>query len=326
MRELVCNNCGGSMMLDASGVTAHCPYCGKKFLLDHADTDYYRDFFARMNSFFAASEDEQTRKQNAEELWNTADIHTFTCADGTPVEVKYMHRYSDGDTDVYVARRNIIFHFKTNGAEKTERFRRSISTLDYPSADTRNLEAFFPKISGGFTLNDGSFLCAITKDEDEYPLRLFGALNGRHAAWIISRLENLCCVLEFSSLVHPQISPDTIYITPYTHQASLYGGWWNAGKNNTLAVDTNERLKLQQNLIGLRDTAAQALGYTKASDIPFTADIPDALRSFIRSVPRPTAYDDFSYWDEMLIKAYGERKFIQMDTNDSQIYGKKGLN
>lgn len=323
MKEISCQICGGAMVLDASGITAHCLYCGKNFLLDHTDTDYYRDFFAQMNSFFSAPEDEQIRKQKAEALWENAQSHTFICADGTPVEVKYMHRYSDADADVYVARRNIIFHFKTQGAEKAERLRRNISALDYPSADTRNLEAFFPKISGGFNLNDGSFLCAITKNEDEYPLRLFGALNGRHVAWIISRMENLCCVLEFSSLVHPQITPDTLYINPYTHQASLYGSWWNAGKHNTFAFDTNKLLQLQQNLTGLRSTAAQALGFPDISDIPITEDIPEALCSFIRSTPCATAYDDFAYWDKMLIKAYGERKFIRMDTDDSQIYGRK---
>ena len=250
-------------------------------------------------------------------------MRTFYREDGVPIEIKYMHRYSDADAEVYVARRNIAFHFRQDGPKKAELFRRNTALLDYPSADVRNLESFFPKISGGFDLEDGSFLLVIAKDEDEYPLRLFGALPGRHVAWIISRMENLCCVLEFSALVHPQIDPDTLYINPYTHQACLYGNWWKAGKSNT--YDSNrELLQLRQNQIGLRNTASATLGYPDRAKLNPTPDIPKALVDFIRSAPSPTAYDDFGLWDEMLIKAYGERKFMHMDTDDSQIYGKKG--
>ena len=324
MKGLTCKNCGGTMVLDASGMTAICCYCESRFLLDHQDTDYYRDFFTRMNKFFAAPKSEQERKQRAEEFWEKANTETFCCQDGTEINVSYMHRYSDRDAEVYVARRNIIFHFKDNGTEKSELLRRNISLLDYPSADIRNLEAFFPRISGGFVLEDGSHLCVISKDEDEYPLRLFGKLSGRHVAWIISRMENLCCVLEFSALVHPQITPDTLYINPYTHQASLYGNWWNAGKHNTFSYQNRTLLRSSQSLLGIRNTAAALLGYDNRKLIYPTENIPKPFADFLKSDPCVTAYDDFSYWDEMMLKAYGERKFITMDTDDESLYGKKG--
>lgn len=324
MKILQCKICGGAMVLNASGMEAVCQYCENRFLLSREDTDYYSDFYARMNEFFASSSSDRERKQRAEELWENADTKLFTCADGTPVEIKYMYRYSDKDAEVYVARRNIVFHFTDKGAEKIELFRKNTSLLNYPSADTRNLEDFFPKISGGFNLDDGTHICVISKNEDEYPLRLFGVLSGRHVAWIVSRLENLCCVLQFSSLVHPQINPDTIYINPYTHQAALYGNWWNCGKPNTRSYSSRQLLNLQQNLSGLRNTAARALGYTDANHIFNPTEIPKPFADFLRSTPRVTAYDDFAYWDDMMIKAYGERKFITMDTNDESIYGKKG--
>ncbi|MBR6513297.1 MAG: hypothetical protein IKT46_00545 [Clostridia bacterium] len=323
MEALQCKICGGAMVLDASGMVAECNYCGNRFLLNHEDTDYYQELYARMNEFFASSKSDQERKQRAEKLWESAKTKTVVCADGTPIEIKYMHHYTDKDAEVYVARRNIIFHFKDNGVQKIELFRKNIAALDYPSADTRNLESFFPRISGGFTLDDGTHICVVSKDEDEYPLRLFGALSGRHVAWIVSRLENLCCVLEFSSLVHPQITVDTVYINPYTHQASLYGNWWNCGKTHTLSYSDRKLLVSQNNLMGLRNTAACALGCRDADHINSDIDIPKAFADFLRSTPRVTAYDDFAFWDDMLIKAYGERKFITMDTDDGNIYGRK---
>ncbi len=320
MNNISCVNCGGIVAVDASGLSATCQFCGSRFLLNHEDTDYYNRLYAQMNAFFAAPKSDQVRKQQAELFWEKAKIRTFTQEDGTPIEIRYMHHYIDRDTDVYVARRNVVFHFINNGIEKTEALRRAVSMLDYPSADTRNLQDFFPKISGGFTLDDGSYLCVISKNEDEYPLRLFGKLHGRHAAWIISRLENLCCVLEFSSLVHPRITPDSVYINPYTHQACLYGDWWCAGKPNSLTSDGRERLQRRDNLLGLRNTAAAVLGYSDRMQIMPNEDIPYALAVFLKSDPCVTAYDDFALWDETLLKAYGERKFIKMDVDDQDIY------
>lgn len=323
MKELKCKSCGGAMVLKASGMEAICHYCGNKYLLNHEDTDYYRNFYARMNEFFASSKSDRERKEKAEKLWETALTQNFTCADGTPINIKYMYRYSDKDAEVFVARRNIVFHFKKSGAEKTELLRKNVSLLDYPSADTRNLQEFFPKISGGFQLDDGTYICVIAKNEDEYPLRLFGVLHGRHAAWIVSRLENLCCVLQYSSIVHPEINADTIYINPYTHQASLYGNWWRCGKHNTYSYGERKLLDLRQNLLGLRNTAATVLGCVDADHIHDSVNIPKPFADFLRSTPRVTAYDDFAYWDEKMIEAYGERRFVTMDTDDENIYGKK---
>ena len=324
MKSLTCKNCGGTMVLDASAMTAVCHYCGTRFLLDHADTDYYRDFFSRMSEFLSLSEADRARKEKAEALWENAPERVFLCKDGTPIEVKYMYSYSGRDADVYVARRNIIFHFREDGPEMAERFRRGVSLLEYPAADAKNLADHFPKISGGFALEDDSFILVLSKHEDEYPLRLFGTLPGRHVAWIISRMENICCVLEYSALVHPQIDPDTLYINPYTHQAALYGNWWNAGRNNTFRPGSRELLRMEQNLTGLRDTAASLLGFSGAGEVRTSPGVPEALAAFLRSRPHSNAYDDFSLWDDMLLRAYGERKFIRMDTDDAQVYGGKG--
>ena len=311
MKNISCKNCGGIMTLDASAMTATCRSCGSRYVLDHADTDYYMDFYRQMNSFLSLSNDDQERRIKADELWNDADEKLFTAADGKQISVSYLYNYSGSDADVYVARRNIIFHFHKNGAVLSELCRRNISMLDYPSADIRRLSDFFPNVAGGYELDDGTYILAVTKDEDEYPLSLFGGLGGRHVAWIISRMENLCCVLEFSGLVHPEIDPYNLFINPYTHQAALYGNWWKVCRNNSLDGE-GRIMRTSENLIGLRNTASSILNDPEA---------PAALSEFIGSTPGIDAYEDFSYWDEMLIKAYGERKFINMDTDDSRIYG-----
>lgn len=313
MKTLNCVNCGAPMTIDASAMTAVCRFCGSKSVLNREDTDYYLDFFRQMNDFLSLDKDEQIRREKADKIWENADEIIFECSDGRQIKINYLYSSAVNEADIYVARRNIIYHFKDKGAELSDRFRRVVSFIDYPSADTRNLSDFFPSITGGFALSDGSFILVVDKNEDEYPLRLFGKLTGRHVAWIISRLENLCCVLEFNGLVHPDINPDTLFINPYQHQVSLLGNWWNVSKKNSMSTDLVLR-KTSMNLIGLRNTAKEIL----ADD-----DVPAALSEFLMSNPKEDAYEDFAYWDEMLIKAYGERKFINFNTDDEDVYGKK---
>ena len=324
MKNLTCKNCGGTMVLDASGMVAVCHYCGTRYVLNHEDTDYYRAFHQQMSRFLSADEDEKARKLRADEFWEKAEQQSFECRDGRTVEVKFAHRYTDRDAEIYVARKNMIIHFTQDKSDLAETYRRQSAFLDYPSADTRSLSDFFPKVSGGFELADGSSLLVIAKDEDEYPLRLFGKLHPRHVAWIISRMENLCCVLEYNSLVHPEITPDTLYINPYTHQASLYGSWWKVGKCNSYSYDKTHLLSSAESLCGIRNTAAMLLGYDRAGSVRPDPKTPAALCDFINSPPKSNAYEDFEYWDAMLVKAFGERKFIRFDTDDEEIYEGKG--
>lgn len=321
MKYLECKSCGASMVIDPSGTTAHCPYCRSRYVLDHRDTDYYRDFYERMRGFFRLSKDGQERRSRADELWSTADERVFECSDGRKIDIRSLNVFADREATVYTARQNIIFRFEQQNAANADKFRRAVSSLDYPSADTKSLSDFFPTISGGFGLSDGSSLLAVKKSEDEYPLRLFGRLDGRQAAWIVSRLENLCCVLEYNSIVHTNFDIDAVYIDPYDHTVSLYGGWWNAVPNNT-AIG-GRIYTPRHNLTALREIAAQVLGFESAADVRASDDVPQPFADFLKGAPESNAYDDFAHWDEVLIKSYGERKFVTMDTDDAQIYGKR---
>lgn len=321
MKFLECRSCGASMVIDPSGTTAHCPYCRSRYVLNHSDTDYYRDFYDRMRGFFRLSKDGQERRIRADELWNNASEEVFECTDGRKIDIKSLNVFMDTDATVYTARQNIIFRFSPGNIEKADKCRRAVSSLDYPSADTKSLSDFFPTISGGFGLVDGSALLAVKKTEDEYPLRLFGKLDGRQAAWIVSRLENLCCVLEYSSIVHTNFSMDDVYIDPYDHTASLYGSWWKAVPNNTTVNGVTYTTR--HNLKALREIAAQVLGFESVSDVREYDGFPKPFADFLRSTPASNAYDDFAHWDEVLIQSYGERKFVTMDTDDEQIYGKR---
>lgn len=303
------------MLPDSSAKMAECLYCGTTYLLAQEETRYFREMFSRMTRRFSPE------PEHDPEPWTQTVTKEFLCDNGERVQVKYLHRYTDRDADVYVTRTSVAYHLRTKGSAQAEKYRRAVDSLDYPSVDMGKLADLFPKVRQQRILSDGTCLLIIGKGEEEYPLRLFGVLDGRHVAWIISRLENLCCVLEYNGLVHPRICVDSVYINPRTHQAFLYGDWWCVGRAFTAPNGEETALNPTDHLVGLRNTAAALLGFSDRTQVVAGEGIPQALASFLAGAPCENAYDDFALWDETLIKAYGERKFVDLNVDEHQLYG-----
>ncbi len=93
-------------------------------------------------------------------------------------------------------------------------------------------------------------MVAIEKKPGVYPLRLLGILLDRHTAWVISRLENLCCLLSYSGIVLNGLTLDNLFVEPATHQIYLYGGWWFAGyQNGTMSgISADAKMHLREYL------------------------------------------------------------------------------
>ena len=143
MKNLNCKNCGADMRIDISAMTAVCHYCGTKYVLSREDTDYFREFYHQMNSFLKLDHDEKERRNKADALWEKAETKVWECTDGSNIEIRYMYYFHTNDCTIYTARRNLIFCFDRNHAYQAEQYRKNVSLLDYPSADTRHLSNFF---------------------------------------------------------------------------------------------------------------------------------------------------------------------------------------
>lgn len=303
------------MVIDPSACRAVCHFCGSQYVLKREDTDFYTDFYRQMQRFLAGSNREYERRVAADKLWEKARAQQFACADGNTIEIRYMHKVSGKYADTYVARSNVIYVFREEYTLQCQNYRDMVNALAFPAADSKSLSDFFPRISGGYILADGRTMLVIEKGVDEYPLSLFGALPARQVAWIISRLENLCCVLEYSGIVHPHINPDTIFINPYEHCAMLYGGYEYAVRKNRYDGDRSHICRMTENLVQLRQVGLEILD---SSD-----KVPAPMEKFLKQKPMEDAYEDFALWDQALEASFGERRFVKMETDDSKIYKDK---
>lgn len=291
-----CKNCGGEMTVSAEG-SLYCEYCGSKAFFNDADIRLYKQFRLEfLNHLYALHQTTTSEEADESLLWQRAE-HIWL---DNKTDVYYLYTTNYDGVTIYLTRNSVLYRFKKNQIAKEEQMTAMLSKLNYPSADVRTLQNSFPKIIGIYPLEDESLLVALQRDENFYPLAMVGALEPQHAAWVVSRLENICCVLEYSGLLQNDINLQSVFMNPFTHQACLFGAWWKA----TALCNKNTDLK------ALRTTAEQCMGI-------YAQRAPALFKKFIKDPPENNAFDDFQLWDKVIESkdGFGGRRFAKLKIN-----------
>ncbi len=294
MLSFQCNNCGGEMAVSRIGELA-CPYCGTHNFFSDSQLEQYKEFRLRMLEYLRGLADDEQTKASEERLWMNCEKVTFVDKDGTDITIEYVYKCIKDDVHIYAARKNVILVYPPNKVGDAKDAMDSFLKIEYPQADMRELNKCFPSLAGRFELMNGSYMVVLSKAESMYPVEMFGALTAKHVEWIISRLENIACVMEYNEMVHGGISPEHVFINPKTHEAALLGGWHQA---------RDKRREDKTDLLDIRKTAKKLLGRDYG-------DAPKPLIKFIEGKPAQDAYDDFAKWDSVIENELGGRHFTE---------------
>ena len=109
---------------------------------------------------------------------------------------------------------------------------------------------------------------------------------------MISRMENICCALEYSGLQHGDITASTLFVNSLTHEGMLFGDWRNV-----------ERKHSNQDLLDLRKTA---------KSVAENIHSPALLEDFLLAEPEGDAFQDFATWDKVIEEGFGGHHFVKM--------------
>jgi len=293
MISFKCKNCGGEMTISHTG-DVFCPYCGTKHNFSDRELENYKVFRRRMLEYLSAVAEDRAKATDYDYLWNNCETASFVTADDTDLTIRYIYVCTYDGIKMYVGRETVVFEYSSLQEELLDKSIKNIGMVTYPSADMKDLNRCIPRGKGSYRLKDNRLLWAISKDEGLFPLPLFGNLAYEDVAWIVSRLENIACLLEYNEMTHGGIDPETVFINPKTHEAALLGGWHKAGKSDFF--DSTKDLK------DIRITAKKLLGDGYVG-------IPEMFKDFISKAPKKEAYEDFKYWDEVIEKGLGGRRF-----------------
>lgn len=289
MIQYKCPSCGGEMHLGASGAL-ECPYCGTKSFLSEGDLKANAAFRKQVMLNLTAQAKEKENNFDEDTIWICAGEETYAMRDGNPLTIRYMKKYTGDGMDCYLAQKSVVYVF-ANGAE-AEKFLAGYQLLTFPEADAK-LHRSFPELQMRTGLSDGREVLVFRRNPHFYPAEMIAPMPSVHLAWVISRMENICCALEYAGLVHGGLTPNTVWINPVTHEGALFGDWRQV-----------RQVRGTEDLVALRRTAL-ALGEDTSE--------PKQLSDFLHSAPTSDAFADFSQWDTVIETGFGGHKFATME-------------
>lgn len=285
-----CDNCGAEYRISSRGEMV-CRFCGSMVYLSDKDFKAYKNTRDEMLHNDRFINDETADEGDILHMWNNSSRVNFTTDRGVIITMDSFYSVILDDKEVYIGSNKILIVFAS--ISEVTRFNNSLSQIMYPSADIKDLSRFLPNVTFKATLEDGRGIIVVSKSENIYPLFLFENLKATTVAWMISRFENLGCLLEFNDMDFDTISIEDIYINPKTHELFILDGWENVSR-------TPRRNYLKD----IRLIAKDVMDVSTANDM---------CMQFLNGEPAATAYDDFGNWDDVIMKGFGGHNFHQFN-------------
>ena len=285
-----CDNCGAEYSISSRGEMV-CRFCGSMVYLSDKDFKAYKNTRDEMLHNDRFINDETADEGDILHMWNNSSRVNFTTDRGVNITMDSFYSVILDDKEIYIGSNKLLIIFKS--LSEVTRFAGSLSQIMYPSADIKDLSRFLPNITYKAVLEDGRGIAVISKAENIYPLFLFEDLKASTVAWMISRFENLGCLLEFNEMDFDAIRIEDVYINPKTHELFIPDGWDNVSR-------TSNRNYLKD----IRQIAKDVMDCSTANDM---------CMQFLNGEPADNAYDDFGNWDDVIMKGFGGHNFHQFN-------------
>lgn len=266
-----------------------CPFCGSKALFSDADFKNHGEFRNRLLQYYKAEAAKKEFDYSADTLWYCRGSKDLVLEGGDSLHIDYMEKFEYPGFTCFLGKENIIYLFER--AAEAAMFMAGYNRLVFPEADTR-LSRSFPEKKMTLTTSTGGQVLVFRRRPHFYPAEFFAPWPSEHLAWLISRMENICCALRYANIEHGDITPTSIWVNTLTHEGALFGDWRKV-----------RTIRSNQDLVALRKTAIYLAKDTSN---------PKQLYKFLNSPPAADAFEDFGRWDQVIETGFGGHKFVKM--------------
>jgi len=265
--------------------------------------------------------------------WEKTNYILISKDNGKKVEINYDTCFDFELGTCYVKKTKVVYMLGNDKQKYYTNAIQNIRNLQYKDKRMEEeLSRFFPKIYQKFKTTKGEYVIVFDKTQDVYPLKnVFEYFNqkiyDKHVAWIISRLCNLTCFLEFNGLVHNGINMNNCFVSPRNHSILLLGGWWYTTREDEKMLGTtkdifsvmsasskeSKKSSTVTDLESVKLLGRQLLGEANSRKLSLNRSMPKPFVDFLTGGSGKSAYDEFVKWDKALDASYGRRKFIRME-------------
>ncbi len=282
--------------------------------------------FAKINELHKMAE-----KMILDGTWEKSNYIIIPCKNNKKIGINYEVCYDFELGKYYVTQTSVVYVFKSDKSKYYFNAIKNINAMKYESDQLRkNFQESMPEKKSIFETLDGRYVLIINKPEGTYPLRAVleyydNKIYDKHVAWIISRLSNIACFLEYNHLVHNGICIDNCFISPENHTIHLLGGWWYTTAIGEKMIGTTSAIysvmsasakgkktsSVVTDLESIKLIGRELLG-DKSGRLLKSLGVPEGFIEFVTDGSGSSAFQEFKKWDKLLTQSYGERVFIPM--------------
>lgn len=142
--------------------------------------------------------------------------------------------FNNGIARVYHTATKVALIYDKTYKKFYDSYIKNVKDLKYADANMqKEFERYFPKIINNFETEDGEFCILLDKTSDVISLgKIFTAYEKagkqfpeKQAAWILNRLYNIECYLNFYNKVFNGFTLDNIWVSPDMHTVLMFSGW-----------------------------------------------------------------------------------------------------
>jgi len=308
----------------------------KMYHPDVTGNKYHEDVFIHITKLYEQGLDKITKG-----YWNSFGLLSVTAVNGSKYNIKYRYTKAFELGTMYVNDTIVAYEIDKKYEKLYSAYVQNVTNLQYRDTHMeKEFKRYFPIIKAQIITKD-KYIIVLNKSKDALPLSVAlnyfdGIIEPKGAAWIMSRLHNIHCFLYYNKIAHNDISVDTVFISPEHHSVMIYGGWWYSKTIGekligmpTYAFDymtpKNKKNKTADGLIDgelMRLTLRTILGDASGISLVSKHNVPEAFASWVRLPGTNKPVKDYHAWQDVLDKAFGERKFIPMNVDINAAYNK----
>lgn len=258
---------------------------------------------------------------------------TFVRENGSQFRMEYQRMTTGEGCEIFVGQSSVAYLIGEANADLADRAAAHKWTFANDQMKTE-MERFLPNLVREERLQGGR-LFVYRRTPDQILMRdLLDLTPDRvdpvHVSWMITRMNNIACYLEYAGLSHLSIAPEFLLVSLKHHGVSLTGPVLYATKFATRPTAAPRRtlmvvpdLTRQDFMAGsvldrrlIRQTGLELLRDPSGNRIRTDPSVRPDIAQWLSTAPAKTAIDDYAAWEASL----GERKFVEYPTTAQELY------
>ena len=182
-------------------------------------------------------------------------------------------------------------------------------------------------------LSNDKYIIVISKPQDCFMLRDIlsyykNKIPIEHTTWILSRLYNYSCFLEYNNIACNGMTLDGIFICPEQHSITLTNFFFTTKLNDEIKALPKDifnlfTLKNKNSSYTIDLDSIKYLGRFLLGDksgITLKKSVNENMVNWLNSSSNKSPLETFKEWDNVIIKIFGKKHWVDMKIKKTDIY------